>query len=396
MDEDSFSEMSSTSWFGRIGGAFKGIVFGLVLMAVAFGLLFWNEGRAVKQYKTLQEGGGMVRSVALDKVDPGNEGRLVHVAGRAVTEATLADQELGVRAQAIGLIRDVEMYQWKESKRSETKKKFGGGEETVTTYSYAKEWEKKIINSGNFKKPEGRSNPTRMAYESKTTLADDVRLGAFRLPDFLVRKIGNETSLALGPDLKPPPNLQGKIHRQANGFYLGADPATPQIGDLRIQYRVILPVDISLVARQAGPSFEPYKTSAGGTIELLETGIHAADTMFQKAQQSNTLMTWGLRGGGFLLMMIGVNLILAPLAVFADVVPAIGSLIGAGAKLISALLAGILSLITIGIAWFVYRPLIGIAFAVVAGALLVPIFRKMKKAKPVQPPPVAPPPVPGS
>ena len=393
MAGDVYTEVSSRSWFGRIGGAFKGIVVGLVLMAVAFGLLFWNEERAVARYKTLKEGGGIVLSVASDRVDSGSEGKLVHVAGRADTQATLSDHELGVKARAIALIRDVEMYQWKESSRSETKKRFGGGEETVTTYSYAKEWARRAINSGNFKKPEGHANPTRMAYESRTSIADDVRLGAFHLPDFLIRKISNETPLTLGPDIKPPQNMQGK--RQTDGFYLGVDPDAPQVGDLRIRYRVVLPADISLVARQTGSSFAPYTASAGGTIELLEMGIHPAAAMFQKAQQTNTLLTWGLRAGGFLLMAMGVGLILSPMAVFADVVPFLGSLVGAGTKLISLLVAGVLSFITIGIAWFVYRPVIGTAFGVIAGAISVLIARKMKKAAPAQPPPVAPPPVPG-
>ena len=58
MSNDSYTEVSSQSWFGRIGNAFKGILVGLILVAIAFGLLFWNEGRAVKRYKTLKEGGG--------------------------------------------------------------------------------------------------------------------------------------------------------------------------------------------------------------------------------------------------------------------------------------------------------------------------------------------------
>ncbi len=395
MEGDSYTEVSSRSWFGRIGGAFKGIVVGLVLMAVAFGLLFWNEGRAVARYKTLKEGGGVVLSVASDRVDSGNEGKLVHVAGRADTGAILLDHELGVQARAITLIRDVEMYQWKELSRSETKKSFGGGEETVTTYSYAKEWAGRAINSRNFKKPEGHANPARMAYESRTILAGDVRLGAFHLPDFLIRKLSNATPLTLGPEIKTPQNVQGKIHRQADGFYLGADPEAPLVGDLRIKYRVILPADISLVARQTGSSFAPYTTSVGGTIELLEMGMHPAEAMFRKAQQTNTLLTWGLRAGGFLLMAMGVGLILSPLAVFADVVPFFGSLVGAGTKLISVLVAGVFSCITIGIAWFVYRPVIGAAFVVIASSLSVLIFGKMKKAAPAQPPPVVPPPVPG-
>ncbi|KJS02576.1 MAG: hypothetical protein VR65_05150 [Desulfobulbaceae bacterium BRH_c16a] len=398
MGGDSYTEVSSRSWFSRIGGAFKGIVIGLVLMAVAFGLLFWNEGRAVERYKTLKEGGGIVLSVAMDHVDSGNEGQLVHVVGRADTEATLLDPDLGVQARAIGLIRKVEMYQWQERSKSETRKKLGGGEETVTTYSYAREWAGRAIDSAHFKKPEGHANPARMAYESKTVIADDVRLGAYRLPDFLVRKIGNETPLTLDTNFKPPHNMPGTIHRENNGFYFGTNPDTPQVGDLRIEYKVVLPADISLVARQMGSSFAPYQASAGGTIELLEMGIKDAETMFQQAQQTSTIMTWIVRFVGFLLMALGMNLVLAPLAVFADVVPAVGSIVGAGTKFISTLLAGAVSFITIGIAWMVYRPLLGVALVGIAGAIAFLLFKKAQKIEPAMPPPVppvGPPPVPG-
>ena len=34
MSEDSFTEVTSESWFGRIGGAIKGILLGLVLFAM--------------------------------------------------------------------------------------------------------------------------------------------------------------------------------------------------------------------------------------------------------------------------------------------------------------------------------------------------------------------------
>jgi hypothetical protein len=56
-------EVTTESWFGRIGGAFKGIVVGLVLFFAAFPHLFWNEGRTVKRYKTLHEGAGSVISL---------------------------------------------------------------------------------------------------------------------------------------------------------------------------------------------------------------------------------------------------------------------------------------------------------------------------------------------
>ncbi|WP_339136467.1 MAG: hypothetical protein WGN25_01115 [Candidatus Electrothrix sp. GW3-4] len=58
MSDDSYTEVTNQSWFSRIGGAIKGIIFGFILFIIAFPLLFWNEGRAVKTYKTLKEGGG--------------------------------------------------------------------------------------------------------------------------------------------------------------------------------------------------------------------------------------------------------------------------------------------------------------------------------------------------
>ena len=132
MSSDSYTEVTSQSWFSRLGNAFKGIVVGIIMVVIAFPLLFWNEGRAVKRYKTLKEGGGAVISVAADKVDAANQGKLVHMTGMATTEENLVDTSFGVSSQAIKLKRYVEMYQWQEESKSKEKKKLGGGTETVT------------------------------------------------------------------------------------------------------------------------------------------------------------------------------------------------------------------------------------------------------------------------
>lgn len=60
---DSFTEVTSQSWFGRIGGAIKGILFGFILILAGIVLLFWNEGRAVTTHKTLVESQNMVKSI---------------------------------------------------------------------------------------------------------------------------------------------------------------------------------------------------------------------------------------------------------------------------------------------------------------------------------------------
>ena len=86
-----YTEVTSESWFGRIGGALKGIVFGVLLIAIAFFVLFKNEGRAVNRYKTLKEGAGIVVSVGSEAVDSANEGKLIHLTGLATTDEILKD-----------------------------------------------------------------------------------------------------------------------------------------------------------------------------------------------------------------------------------------------------------------------------------------------------------------
>ena len=388
MSEDSYTQVTSQSWFSRIGGAFKGIIFGLILVAIAFVLLFWNEGRTVKRYKTLQEGSGAVISLAADQTDYGDkEGRLVHITGRADTEQTLTDPDFGVSARAIKLRRRVEMYQWQESSRSEENKKTGGSTETTTTYTYDRIWSSSVIDSDHFKKEEGHYNPGSMTFQSHELVADTVRLGSFTLSASLKGMINIYTDLAPGEDALPA-NPGNSVQRQGNGFYIGDNPNDPDIGDLRVQFSEVRPTDVSIIAALSGNSFLPYQTRVGGTIELLQTGTVAAGTMIAKAQQDNTIMSWVLRGVGILLMFAGLRMILAPLAVFADVVPLFGKIVGAGTGMIAGLLAVVMSSITIAIAWLMYRPLIGGILLAVAAGIIVMVVMRLKKATP--------PPIPGT
>jgi hypothetical protein len=378
---DSYTEVSSESWFSRIGGAIKGVLFGLVLFIVAFPVLFWNEGRSVKTYKTLKEGGGAVVTVAAERVDPANAGKLIHVTGKADMNATLTDPVFGVSTKALKLSRVVEMYQWEEKTEKKTKDKLGGGTETVTTYTYNKEWSGKLINSSSFKKSTEHQNPGAMPYESAQQIAPEVTLGAFVLSSSLVDKINNYEPFPVGGNASLPEALKEKVKLNGSGFYMGADPAAPQIGDTRITFKVANPTEVSVIAKQNGKTFSPYATKAGGTIELLQTGVHTATEMIQKAQADNTMLTWILRLVGFVVMLAGLAMILKPLSVVADVVPILGNIVGAGLGFIAFLISAVLSLTTIAIAWIVYRPLLGGLLIVASVALVVVIKGKLNTAK---------------
>ncbi len=385
MSEDTFTEVSEQSWFSRIGGAFKGIVAGLVLLAIAFFLLFWNEGRAVKRYKSLKEGGGVVISVLADRVDSSHQGKLVHVSAMANSDETLNDTVFGVSRKAIKLRRSVQMYQWKEKRSSEEKKKLGGGTTTKTTYSYEKVWSDSLISSSSFKKQNDHHNPSKMAYSSSEAVASQVHFGAFMLSPSLVGKISRYTPVSLDSDYQLPDTLTSPATvSEENTLFLGEDPANPQVGDMRISFSEVLPMSVSVVAKQVNKSFTPYLTKVGGSVELLQVGNHTAEEMFATAQQSNTILTWILRVVGLILMFMGGKLILAPLAVLADVVPLFGNIVGAGTTLIAGLSSVLFSLLTIAVAWIIYRPLIGLtllAIAVGTGVLLVIKLRKTPTAK---------------
>jgi len=380
MSGDRFTKVTSQSWGSRIGDSFKGIVVGLILFVVAFPLLFMNEGRAVKTAKTLKEGGKTVVTIAADSVDVANEGKLVHLTGLATTEATLTDPVFGVSEQALKLKRLVEMYQWKEKSESKTNKKLGGGTETVTDYSYRQDWADRLVNAESFEYPEGHENPDSMPYLSAMQTADQVSLGAFTLSRSLAGKINNFEPLLISSEKPLPEALESTATVLNGGYYIGTNSAAPQIGDVRVKFEVVKPGQVSVVAKQVGNSFEPYLTQASGTIELLQVGAHSAEAMIKAAEASNRMMTWLLRLVGFVLMMGGLNLVFKPLSVLADVLPIAGTIIGAGTGIIAFLMASVGTLITVAVAWIVYRPLLGVVLLVVAVGVMVMIKGKLKPA----------------
>jgi len=375
---DSYSVTSSQSWFSRLFQSIKSVLVGFILFLVAFPVLFWNEGRAVRTERSLKEGAGAVVSVQPDAVNSANEGKLVHMAGPVATGDPVVDDELGVQAQAVKLIRNVEMYQWKEHEKSEERKKLGGGTETTKTYTYEKEWAKEPIDSAQFQKPDGHENPGQFPYESKTVVANPVKVGAFTLSEEQLGKLNDATDLKVDAAAADqlPDEAKEKLQVANGGFYMGPNPGSPAIGDVRITYQIVNPSQVSLVAVQTGETFSAYQAKAGDTVLLVEEGVHNAAEMFKTAQEQNAIMTWILRAVGFFAMFLGLLMVFKPIAVFGDVVPLVGSMLGAGLGFFSFIIALVLSFITIAVAWIFVRPLLGITLLVLAVGGLVWLIRR--------------------
>lgn len=388
MVENSYSEVSEQSWVSRLGQSFKSVLIGLLLFVAAFPVLVWNEGRALRQLRAFHEGAALVIDVPSDAVRPENEGKLIHLSGDANINETLTDPEFGISIAAIKLMRQVEMFQWKEETSSQTHNKLGGGKETATTYTYVKDWSPRLIDSSRFHRPEGHSNPSVMPVSSESWQARQITLGRFDLSSALVSKMNRLERLAIDQTSvdKLPSSMKERARFGGDFYYLGNDPASPAIGDARVSFQAVKPALVSVVARQEGNTLTGYEAKAGNAILLLDYGVVDAQEMFHSAETKNRELTWIFRGLGFVMLALGLFLILRPLAVLGTVIPILGELVGIGVGMIAVVSAASLWLVTIAISWFAVRPILSICLLLGAGCIVWLIVRRKTRHQPTQMP----------
>lgn len=374
---DTFTTVSSTSFFGRIRDALVGFIVGPLLIIGAVILIFWNESHSVRVLKSLKEGAAQV--VEADEFDPDNDGELVHVTGETASDQVLRDPVFGINAMGIRLNRNVQVYAWTEKESSSSSTSATGTKTTKKTYTYEKKWVSSLPKSSHFKQPEGHENPSELKYKSTSFQADKVALGDYTLDPEMAGKLTNSKSVPLESDsVKLPEGAQVS----GDAIYVGVDPANPAVGDLKITESVVPTGPTSVVAGQ-GPKerLAAFETKAGESIGLIEPGTKTAAEMFATARAANRTFTWVARLGGFLLLLFGFLLFLSPLSTMSSIVPFLGGIFEAGMFLISLLAAVVVWTLMVAIAWMVARPLIGGAMlALTIGGLVLLIHHIRKGA----------------
>lgn len=353
---DSYVEVESVSFFGQLRKAIGGVVTGFALIPIACFALLWNECRSAERYAALSEGKGAVVSIEGDKADSSNEKKLVHFSADSSVEGELTDKTFDVTAKAIKLVRDTEIYQWKENKKEEKK-----GDKKKTTYTYEKEWVNSPIKSSSFKKKKGHKNVSGAFIEDETFQAKKVKAGGFNLTKDFISQFSADEKLELTEEMIA--TVKKKYsNAKENGeyLYLGEDPSEPSIGDVRVTFRVAMPKLISVVGQQVGKDILPYKTSNDGTIADLREGKMTADQMFSAMESENTILTWIIRIVGFFFIFFGLMAIFRPLTVVSDRIPLIGGVISSSVALFSGVVAFGIALGFISIGWIIARPLVGI------------------------------------
>ncbi len=375
---DKFKETNTTSYGNRVSSSFTVAIIGVLFFIATFPLIFWNEGRSIDRIKTLDEGRGLVVAVDSKQIDSMNNGKLIHISGIAVTNDVLNDASFGVQETALKLNRTVEMYQWEESKESERRANSGASTTTTTTYYYKKTWSKNYIDSSNFNQRNGHENP-QMPYASKLYSANNIKIGAFALTNHFIRQIYQFEPYPLAQRNFDTMDSNLKKDFILNGdTYFHGDPTNPDIGAIRISYEIIKPTAISVIGKQDNESIGVYYTKKG-SINLLEMRDVSADSMFANAESANSLETWAMRIGAFFLMWSGLAMFFRPIKILGDVVPLVGTILGAGIGLLAFTISLVLVFSTIAFAWLAFRPVIGLVLLILAGGFFLGGFKTIKR-----------------
>ena len=224
-----FTETTTTGYGTRVGRSFKSIGSGFIIFCLATALLWWNEGRAVKNEKALDEAGNAyVEMENPNKKDASLEGELICGTAMATTEDSLTDAQFGIGAKAIALIRRVEYYQWVEHTSTKTKDKLGGSQETTTEYTYNKQWVSHPIESSQFKDPAYQNkNMVLTTIEDADQYAENVSWGAYKLPEDMISSISSHEGL----DLAISEDLLAQLDKSTQVAYerfYGVQPKTQQ------------------------------------------------------------------------------------------------------------------------------------------------------------------------
>ena len=123
-------------------------------------------------------------------------------------------------------------------------------------------------------------------------------------------------SLGLEPDARGALSSRG-VGKRGEG----------EVGDISVTFSHVPAARASVVGMVKKGRLEPFMTSSGRTVQLLQRGQHSALAMFRKAQSDNEWLTWLVRGLALVICFIAINLVLSPLVSITGMVPLFGGLL---------------------------------------------------------------------
>eukprot|EP00092_Neocalanus_flemingeri_P003678 GFUD01003952.1.p1 GENE.GFUD01003952.1~~GFUD01003952.1.p1 ORF type:complete len:406 (+),score=125.46 GFUD01003952.1:100-1317(+) len=355
-------------------------IIGMVMVLVGGGLLFWNEGRAVRTSVALAEG---LRDVlipeTLDVVFEENNGALVLVGGALTIEDSLTDEFYGISVPAVKMRKVVQVYQWYETEDAHNQNIDTGDHDTHVekSYSYDTDWFDQHIDSSNFANTLGHHNPHLDSWPANSSLLTNSRV---KIGGFLLGTDAKEKFSEFKPFTSDSRPHSAGVKIYAGLYYHCRNVWEPEVGEHRVQFSYAgrHGDQFTVVGRQAGREVRPYQTEAGEELLLLQAGLKEAGEVFHAEQISNRTATWVYRLAGWFVAFLGLSCLSSLLEMMMDQYPIMRRMVALGVTSLHFSVSITLSLSIIGLGWLWYRPLLGLAL-LLTGLLphSVPVVRIM-------------------
>ena len=343
---------------------------GIILVLCGSSLLFWNEGRAIKTSRALEEG---LREITIpetiESVFVENNEKLVLVGGHLAIRNSLHEDTYGVSIHSVKLKKIVEVYQWKETEHKKKRKVRNSNGHHVTrvdkSYTYSKGWFDYHIDSASFHRNYGHNNPPKsfLPAESRIETSNDVKIGGFVFGPSLKNLMTNFKPLS-SEELPVSAWVWVKLHDGM--YYHTKNLRDPEIGEYRVQllYAGREGEAFTVVGKQSGQDLVPYNTRAGEELFILRAGLKEAGEVFLTEHHQNMTWTWIYRLLGWLATFLGLCCLGALLEQLLDLLPSVRSVVTLGLTSLPFSVSISLTLTIIGVGWSVYRPIVGLALLV--------------------------------
>src|SRR5579883_383699 len=267
---------------------------GAVLLVIALLLIGFTEHADRLRAMSEDALGGFVLSGNEAKPGAASNGQLVFVSGDTQVVKPAIDPQFNVNANAVALVRKVEMFQWHETDASQR--------------SYDQDWIDHPVDASKFAQPAGHDNPGAFPFDGARFDSPDVRDGGFQLGPKLVAEIEGVEDFT--PDFHAlPPNMAATFQVHDNALVTSADPQHPRIGDLRVSWMRIAPKRITVLARAQNGVLVQASDTSGHPLAQVQIGKRSLSDVVPDAAP-RPAYAWARRVLAILLAWAGVLLIL--------------------------------------------------------------------------------------
>jgi len=335
------------------------LIVGIILFLGSFVVLWMNEGNSANKIAIADYASKNAIQTDAKNISGENDGKLISTSAEVISDTVLRDDNVEVPNSLI-LSRKVEMYQWTEN---------NDGSET----KYEKTWSEDFIDSSYFEN-KGYKNP-KFPIKSEVFSAEKGEFGDYTLNNEQILLIETENEITDLP--------QNPKYTIVNGSYFsGKDIDNPQIGDVLISYSYVpSKTPISIIGQQNSDntiSVFPYKNI---DVYIQYDGMLSKDQLINAYRQDNTTFTIFVRIAGCLLMFLGLKLFISPIIDIFNLIHILGKIADVILSLVLFLISICLSLFTIAVAWFAYRPLISLLLIFIIVTITIVIKKIIDKNK---------------